>query len=769
MILMYNEGVMKVGKMIIRQSAGPGLDSGGLKMTEQAKDIYLTEEGDPQRLGARAVGDGINFAFAVPDGKEASLVIVGHAEDGNRKVRIPLPAEERTGDVSAVHVKCPPDISYYYEVAGKKVLDPYASEIEKGMCRITSECWDCGEDHFPGYSLSDLMIYKLHVKGFTRKAPKVRAKGTFAGIAEQIPYIKKLGFNAVEIMPLYEFDDTLKVQPFAELSRPAMRGADENRYSAAARRGAAAAAKEWPAGTGNAGEEPVRTAAAKEEPAGAGNAGEVPVQAGDIKRGSEEPAAAASAKPELSAALAVPKEASVLQETQAERGEPLPAGKQAFAASPVPVAKTFRNYWGYAEHNFYFAPRSAYASGSDAAAEVRRMVSALHREGIEVFMEMYFPENTDPFMALLAIRFWKSAYHMDGFHFIGAGVPVSSIVRSPLLTGTKLIFEQIDGYWIYDGSIPKKRNILTENDSFMHVARSFVKSDEGRASEFAGMIRRNPDRVGVINYAANVNGFTLYDTVCYNEKHNEQNGEDNADGTFLNYSWNCGTEGPSRKRNVRRLRIRQMKNLLVYTFLSQGVPLLYAGDECCNSQGGNNNAYASDDPVGWVDWSSTKDAEEMRSFVAKLAAFRKMHPVFHMEKEYRGTDYRSYGCPDLSFHDTKAWVTSFENNTRTLAVMYNGMYTSKEAREADDYFYVAYNAGWTEHRFALPDLPATCSWFPSVNTQLPAGSEFANEDAPVCEDQKYCVVAPRSVVILTGKTDKAREVKNGKTAKKRFP
>ena len=98
--------------------------------------------------------------------------------------------------------------------------------------------------------------------------------------------------------------------------------------------------------------------------------------------------------------------------------------------------------------------------------------------------------------------------------------------------------------------------------------------------------------------------------------------------------------------------------------------------------------------------------------------------------------------------------------------MYNGMYTSKEAREADDYFYVAYNAGWTEHRFALPDLPATCSWFPSVNTQLPAGSEFANEDAPVCEDQKYCVVAPRSVVILTGKTDKAREVKNGKTAKR---
>ena len=104
MILMYNVGVMKVGKMIIRQSAGPGLDSGGLKMTEQAKDIYLTEEGDPQRLGARAVGDGINFAFAVPDGKEASLVIVDHAEDGNRKVRIPLPAEERTGDVSAVHV-----------------------------------------------------------------------------------------------------------------------------------------------------------------------------------------------------------------------------------------------------------------------------------------------------------------------------------------------------------------------------------------------------------------------------------------------------------------------------------------------------------------------------------------------------------------------------------------------------------------------------------------------------------------------------------------
>ena len=612
---------------------------------------YKVSPGDPLVLGTHETAKGLNFAVRIPDDLPASLVLVAENGIGAAQV-IDLPVLRRCGEVASVTLsgRHTSPIAYYYVIDGVRTIDPCARRIVGDVCYTDPERFNWGDDMSPEIPLSDMIIYKLHVRGFTKgKGSGVLSKGTFRGLMQKIPYLKELGINAVELMPVYEWDEELK---------------------------------------------------------------------GRVRKRKDE--------------------------------EDLPK----------------KNYWGYAEHNFYFAPRSDYASGSDAAAEVRRMVSALHREGIEVFMEMYFPENTDPFMALLAIRFWKSAYHMDGFHFIGAGVPVSSIVRSPLLTGTKLIFEQIDGYWIYDGSIPKKRNILTENDSFMHVARSFVKSDEGRASEFAGMIRRNPDRVGVINYAANVNGFTLYDTVCYNEKHNEQNGEDNADGTFLNYSWNCGTEGPSRKRNVRRLRIRQMKNLLVYTFLSQGVPLLYAGDECCNSQGGNNNAYASDDPVGWVDWSSTKDAEEMRSFVAKLAAFRKMHPVFHMEKEYRGTDYRSYGCPDLSFHDTKAWVTSFENNTRTLAVMYNGMYTSKEAREADDYFYVAYNAGWTEHRFALPDLPATCSWFPSVNTQLPAGSEFANEDAPVCEDQKYCVVAPRSVVILTGKTDKAREVKNGKTAKR---
>ncbi|MDO5702597.1 MAG: Type II secretory pathway, pullulanase PulA and related glycosidase [Lachnospiraceae bacterium] len=665
-------------------------------MSDQSNSGYISEQGDPQLLGARVKDGGINFAFAVADEAEAFLVLIDHGSGRSKKVKIPLPVRERTGDVSAVFVRCSNDIGYYYEVAGEKVLDPYATMIDGGICRVADREWDAGEDTAPGIDISDLMIYKLHVRGFTRRRKRNSAKGTFSGLAEMIPYIRELGFNAVELMPIYEFDETLRVQPFAAVRSTV-----------------------------------VSLAAVKAE---ADNAA-------SRESAAESPAIPAEADGEAAAETAV---------------EP-----------PKPVqAEPLRNYWGYAGKNWYFAPKASYAASDNPVRELRELIRAMHKGGIEVIMEMYFPEGTDPFMAMLAIRFWRSAYHIDGFRFAGPGTPFDSIVRSPLLKGAKLIFDEVDPYRIYGGLTPKRRNILTENDSFMHTARSFLKSDEGRAGEFSWLIRRNPATHGVINYAANVNGFTLFDAVSYNDKHNEANGENNADGTFLNYSWNCGAEGPTRKRSVRLLRARQMRNILIYTFLSQGVPLLYAGDEMCNTQLGNNNAYASDDIIGWVDWNTGRDAESLRSFVMKLAAFRKAHPIFHMEKELRGTDYRSLGCPDVSLHDEKAWVCPIENSTRTLAVMYNGMYTSKEAGEADDFFYVAYNAHWSAHTFALPVIPGFGAWYPAIDTHLPAGMEFAGDDAPMCEDQKYIMVYPRTVVVLRGKVPKKEEIQ-GRGRKKR--
>ncbi len=622
--------------------------------------------GDPERLGAKETGSGINFAYAVPQDGEAQLVLVSASDPKKELMRIPLKKEERVGDIGAIFINgaSPEDLGYYYEVGGRHVLDPYAERIRGETCFVLpmQEAWR--EDPAPRIPIEDLMIYKLHVRGFTKKAKKTRFKGTFLGLTEMIPYIRDLGFNAVELMPIYEFDETLRIRPYT-------------------------------------------------------------------------------------------------QETiEDEEG-----GARTVKAVPL------KNYWGYAEKNYYFSPKALYAATEDSSKELQQMVQAFHAAGMEVIMEMYFPEKMDPFAAMLAIRFWKSRYRIDGFHFVGIGTPVDAIVRDPLLTCTKLLFEQVDAEWIYGGQTPSVRNILVCCNEFQNTARSFLKGDEGQLGDFARFLRRNPLTHGYVNFMANTNGFTLYDSVCYDYKHNEKNGEDNRDGPDWNCSWNCGVEGPSRKRQVRQLRMRQMKNALLYTFLAQGTPLLLAGDEGLNSQGGNNNAYASDDATGWTDWNSTKEAGELRHFTKELLAFRASHKVFHMPLEYKGTDYRSYGCPDISFHDSKAWVCSFEKDSHTLAVMYNGLYTLEEASKEGEYYYVAYNAFWDAHPFALPSLPADWRWYPLINSAAPAGEEFAAGDVEPCANQKYCEASPRSVVVLVGHLDaeavKASKARSARSGKKR--
>ena len=221
--------------------------------------------------------------------------------------------------------------------------------------------------------------------------------------------------------------------------------------------------------------------------------------------------------------------------------------------------------------------------------------------------------------------------------------------------------------------------------------------------------------MGCVNYIANVNGFTLADLVMYNEKHNDENGENNFDGSAENFSWNCGVEGPTKKKSIINLRKKQIRNALSYVFLSQGIPLLYAGDEFGNSQGGNNNAYASDDPTGWVNWSGMRRNRDLRAFVMELIRFRKAHPILRNRFPYRGTDYRNTGCPDISFHDTRAWFTEQDPKVRSVAAMYNPRY-SEGTGGADEYLYIAYNTFWEPHTFALPVLPDGRKWQKALET-----------------------------------------------------
>lgn len=205
--------------------------------------------------------------------------------------------------------------------------------------------------------------------------------------------------------------------------------------------------------------------------------------------------------------------------------------------------------------------------------ELKELVKELHKNGIELILEFYFPKGTKASLVLSCIRYWVVEYHIDGVHINRDNAPVEALAQDPLLSHTKILSECFALDEIYEEkAVPAFRNLAEYNDGFMLDARRFLKGDEGQLAAVTSRARRNPARHGVINYMANHNGFTLMDLVSYDEKHNEANGEANRDGSSVNYSWNCGEEGPSRKKRLLKLRSRQLRNAFVILLLSQEPP-----------------------------------------------------------------------------------------------------------------------------------------------------------------------------------------------------
>jgi len=574
---------------------------------------YTVLTGNPLNMGAMVTKDGVNFAVRVPEDREAFLVLTDPS--GSTILQeIPLPVEDRVGEVSAVLVRGRGLMScgYYFVINGKKVDDPYAKRVSGPVGRIVSDRYDWENVASPKTAVNDLIIYKLHVRGFTKGARSgVKAKGTFRGIVEKIPYLKELGINAIELMPAYEWDETLDMPPFARIT------------------------------------------------------------AGEL-----------------------------------------------------------RNYWGYAEKNRYYAPKEKFSRNADSVREMKDMVKALHRAGISCIMEFYIPAEADTYAILQAVRYWKMAYHIDGFHFSGEGVPYTPITHDPLLARTLLFFERLDERNLPEANSHEARHLIEYNNDFQYTGRCFLKGDAGLISRFVSAVRKNPASYGTVNYLANVNGFTLMDAVSYNEKHNEENGENNCDGTDMNLSWNCGEEGPTRRKLILDLRRKQVRNALAYVLLSESIPLIYAGDEFGNSQDGNNNPYASDDPLGWVDWTVFRKNEDIFRCARDLIAFRKEHPILHPEKALRGTDYRSFGFPDVSIHCDRAWYFPYEEKARSVALMYCGSYARKADGSYDDLIYVAYNAYWEKQVFGLPILPRGRRWQVVLSSDKDIWRIFDEEPEP---------------------------------------
>lgn len=389
------------------------------------------------------------------------------------------------------------------------------------------------------------------------------------------------------------------------------------------------------------------------------------------------------------------------------------------------------NYWGF-KSGYYYAPKSAYAYGKDASAEMKDMVRALHKAGIEVLMQFYFPDGESQGEILDILRFWVEEYHIDGFHLIGGKLPSQALGTDPFLKDTKLIGNYFPLDEIYkDKERVYKRNLAFWRENFISDMRKALKGDEGCLDAMLFHLGDNEEKAGVVNAISGYGGFTLQDLVSYERKHNEENGEDNKDGDDCNYSWNCGVEGKTRKRAVQLLRRRQMRNALAFVFLSQGTPYLQSGDEFGQTQRGNNNPYCQDNAVTWLDWKLLKTNYDFYEYTKALIAFRKGHGVFHREQTLKGIDYLGCGSPDISFHGEEAWKPVLDYYSRHVGVLYCGKYAADRDGKEDADFYVVYNMHWEPHEFALPKLHKGKEWRLCMDTALPASYiVYEDEEKP---------------------------------------
>lgn len=365
------------------------------------------------------------------------------------------------------------------------------------------------------------------------------------------------------------------------------------------------------------------------------------------------------------------------------------------------------NLWGYTNGAFY-VPKGSFAV-KDAVNEFKEMVKKLHESGIEIIMQFYFTDDFSRYLCSKVLDFWALEYHVDGFYVLGIDLPSDILAQDIYLSGRKLIFESHNLDKAVNSRCRVVNNISFLNNDYAITMRRFLKSDEDTLKDFLNQIRFNPRHAHTLNYITTNAGFTLNDLVSYDYKHNEDNFEDNRDGTDYNYSWNCGVEGPTRKKNVLALRKRQIKNIMTMLMVSQGTPMLLAGDEWLNSQNGNNNAYCQDNNIGWVDWKKNKENGEIFEYIKSLIKLRQNHPILHMDNEFQIMNAVSCGYPDISYHSDEAWRPRLDNYLRHIGIMLCGKYARVDGKE-DAFFYLAFNMHWESHRLALPKLPTGYTW-----------------------------------------------------------
>jgi glycogen operon protein len=713
-------------------------------------DRYRIRAGQPYPFGATLVPGGVNFAVF---SRHASYCVLVLYERGARQPLVEIPfrglfrrteggepvwGEFRIGNVFTMTVLGldPERIEYGFRMdgpyprgargqpaihrfdPGAVLLDPYARAIggrdrwgampdwdfpypHRG--RVVADDFDWEGDRPLEIPLEDLVVYEMHVRGFTRHpssglAPGVA--GTFAGVREKLPYLKELGVNAIELMPVFEFDEF-----------------ENARFDAGS--GRWAKMNYWGYST-------IGFFAPKAGLAATGAAGDGTMVADELKNLVKECHAAG-----IEVLLDV-----VFNHT-AEGNENGPT----------------LSYRGIDNATYYMLTPEGYYfnfSGTGNTLNCNNpIVRSLVLDSLRYWAASY---HIDGFRFDLASVLGRDPW----------GAPLKNpplleaLAFDPVLGKCKLIAEAWDAGGLYQvGSFPAYGRWAEWNGRCRDTLRRFLKGDPGQAGAMAQVVGGSPDLyagrgpTASVNFATCHDGFCLHDLVAYDGKHNEANGEDNRDGADDNNSWNCGAEGPTDDPGILALRARQMKNAVALLLVSQGVPMILMGDEVGQTKHGNNNSYCHDDALNWLDWSLVgRNAEQLR-FVRTMVAFRRAHPALRNRDHFQYKDYRGSGYPDISFHGTRAWQPDWDG--RVLAFLLCGDH-AKGGATHDDMIYVAMNTHWDALPFELPGLPAGKSWHVSTNTTMPSPQDIHPPgEEPRLADQGACLVGGRSVVVLVGR------------------
>ena len=583
------------------------------------------------------------------------------------------------------------------------LLDPYARAVtgqrnwgerpEDGEAfvyhaRVVENNFDWGKHRQLEFPLEDLVIYEMHVRGFTKhESSGVTARGTYEGLRQKIPYLRDLGINAVELMPIFEFDEMENAR--------IVDGVQLYNY--------------WG----------YNTVCFFAPNTGYSSVVEHNHEGDELKQLIYE-----LKENGIEVILDV-----VFNHT-AEGNEDGPS----FSFKGI-------------DNNIYYilTPDGQYYNFSGCGNALNCNHPMTRRFIID------------------CLRYWVTEYRVDGFRFDLAsilardqnGEPMANppilqeIACDSILGKVKLIAEAWDAAGLYQvGHFPAYNRWSEWNGKYRDDLRRFLKGDEGMAGAAITRITGSRDmydslkrgQSASVNFLTCHDGFTLYDLYSYNVKHNEKNGWNNTDGDKNGNSWNCGVEGVSDDPEIEKLRRRMVKNAFVTLMCSRGPAMFFAGDEFCNTQFGNNNAYCQDNYISWLDWGRLEEYKEIHDFFRYMIAFRKKHAIVR-----KPTKVASCGFPDISIHNDYPWNARINHTSRLIGIMYAGR---NEEDTEDDIVFYGMNAYWKPLEIQLPSLPDNLRWRVLVNTFVDYEDGKDIEGETEFQYGSRLKVPPRTAVVL---------------------